>query len=463
MFNEGHFMATKPSKPSADFPLFAHHNGQWAKKINGKLHYFGPWSDPQAAAAKYKAMYLASPAATDATKKSSSKPSKIPARRKPKKPYPEYPLFAHDCGSWAKKIRGRMYYFGPWSDPQAALDRYLAEKDDLHAGRTPRTCVEGTTVRDVLNSFLNHKRRLLEAGEIVPRTFQDYHAICARISASIDRHRLVNDLRSEDFDRLRAELAKTRGPTALSNDITRIRIVFKYAYDAGLIDTPVRYGQSLKKPSRKTLRLARLKNGPRMFEAAAIRQMLHAAAPQLKAMILLGINCGFSNQDCGTLAISALDLDGGWVDFPRPKTANPRRCPLWQETVDAIRTARASAPSTMTENARGLVFVTSKGQPWAKEVDDNPISKESRKLLIALGLHRKGLSFGALRHTFETVGGETGDQVAVDFLMGHVADVNDMAARYRQRISDERLRAVTDHVHHWLFGDAGTGVDQADE
>ena len=35
----------KPTKPNAGFPLFAHQNGQWAKKVRAKLHYFGPWRD----------------------------------------------------------------------------------------------------------------------------------------------------------------------------------------------------------------------------------------------------------------------------------------------------------------------------------------------------------------------------------------------------------------------------------
>jgi hypothetical protein len=44
----------KPQKPNAAFPLFAHNNGQWAKKIKGSLHYFGPWSDPDAAVARFQ-------------------------------------------------------------------------------------------------------------------------------------------------------------------------------------------------------------------------------------------------------------------------------------------------------------------------------------------------------------------------------------------------------------------------
>ena len=42
---------TKPERPPG-FPLFAHANGQWARKISGKLTYYGPWPDPEAALAK---------------------------------------------------------------------------------------------------------------------------------------------------------------------------------------------------------------------------------------------------------------------------------------------------------------------------------------------------------------------------------------------------------------------------
>jgi hypothetical protein len=43
------------------------------------------------------------------------------------------PLYAHAAGVWAKKVKQRLHYFGPWADPQAALEKYLAIKDDLSA------------------------------------------------------------------------------------------------------------------------------------------------------------------------------------------------------------------------------------------------------------------------------------------------------------------------------------------
>jgi hypothetical protein len=101
----------------------------------------------------------------------------------------------------------------------------------------------------------------------------------------------------------------------------------------------------------------------------------------------------------------------------------------------------------------GQVFVTKQGNSFSKEIADNPISKEFTKLSKAVKVHRKGVGFYGLRRAFETIGGELADQVAVDFIMGHTPTAKDMAAVYRQRISDDRLRAVAEHVRQWLIGE----------
>jgi integrase len=369
---------------------------------------------------------------------------------KPARPYPEFPLFPHATRRWAKKILGKLHYFGPWEDWQGALKKYQEQRDDLHAGRKPRGAgPRGLTVRDLANRFMTAKKTLLESGEMVPRTWQEYYACCERVVGEFGKERLVGDLAADDFEQLRASLAKTRGPVALSNEVQRVRCLFKYAFDAGLIDRPVRFGPLFRRPSRKTLRKSRNARGARMFEAAELRKMIDAADQPLKAMLLLAINCGYGNTDCGTLPLAAVDLDGGWVRYPRPKTGVDRRAPLWVETVAALRAALAKRPEPKDPADAGLVFVTKYGKSWAKQTRDNPVSKETAKLLAALGVKRAGLNFYALRHTFETVAGESCDQVAVDYIMGHARE--DMASVYRERISDDRLRAVVEHVRAWLW------------
>jgi integrase len=300
----------------------------------------------------------------------------------------------------------------------------------------------------VVNAFLNEKKARVETGELGQRTWDEYKVACDMIVTAFGKRRRVADLGPEDFQALRKRLAAKFGPVRLGNQIQSIRSVFRYAYEADLMDRPMRFGPSFKKPSKKVLRLHRAKQGPKLFTAEQIRRMVAAASQPLKAMILLGINCGFGNADCGRLPLAAVDLDAGMIDFARPKTGIVRRCPLWPETVEAIREALAERPEPQEPAAAGLAFVTKYGRGWG--VHDSSITHETQKLLRQLGINgRKGLAFYALRHTFRTVADESKDQPAVDHIMGHARD--DMATVYRERISDERLRAVAEHVRAWLF------------
>jgi integrase len=394
---------------------------------------------------------------------------------RPKKPYPDFPLTPHPSGAWQKKIRGKIHYFGRWAKRvngklvriegdgwKEALEEYKKVADDLHAGRTPRVQSGGLTVADLCNRFLTAKQRQYEAGEITARMFEptadpkkpkgEYPATTDRLIATFGGTRLVDDLAADDFEALREEMAKQYGPVRLGNEIQKVRTVFKYAFESGLIDRPVRYGPQFKKPSASVLRRHRAQQGPKLFAATEVRQLLDAAEPQLRAMILLGVNCGFGMADCGRLPLTVLDFDNAIIDFPRPKTGIARRCPLWPETVAVLREWLSIRKEPKDAAYKSLVFLTTKGRPWHKENMSGPLPFKFGRLLRRLSINgRKGLGFYTLRHVFRTIADESKDQPAVDFIMGHV-DAS-MAGHYRERIDNSRLNAVVEHVHSWLFGD----------
>ena len=59
-------------------------------------------------------------------------PSDKPARVRPSKPYPEFPLTPHPAGYWCKKIRGKVHYFGPWGDPDGAMGHEVPHMSSVY-------------------------------------------------------------------------------------------------------------------------------------------------------------------------------------------------------------------------------------------------------------------------------------------------------------------------------------------
>ncbi len=367
---------------------------------------------------------------------------------KPAKPHPGFPLTPHATGRWCKKIRGRMYYFGTWDDPDGALEEWLAAKDDLLAGRTPAVQRGKLLLKGLCNYFLTSKQAAVEAGELRRRTFVDYHDACKRLVAHFGGNRPVEALRPQDFEGFRNKLAKRYGPALLAVELARIRMVLKYATDNELVDRPIRCGTALKQPPRRSLRLAKQANGQRLFTRKEIHRLLDAANITMRPMILLATNCGFGGMDCATLPMKAVDLAGQMIHYPRPKTGAPRRCPLWPETVAALAVYLENRPKPKKPVA-DLVFLRPAGGPWLERGDTCTVPRTFRELAEEAGVWQFRRGFYALRHTFATIGAEVRDDRALKLIMGHEA--GDMLAAYVERIGDDRLRAVVEHVRRWLY------------
>jgi len=137
-----------------------------------------------------------------------TKSTTAPGNGKPDKPRPDFPLFRQATGRWAKKVCGRLCYFGPWADPQKALNKWLDEQDDLLAGRKPRTRTGAATVAFVVNHFLTYKQGLVSSGELAQRTFDRYYAMSAIIVDALGRNRAADHIGPADLASLRGLMAK---------------------------------------------------------------------------------------------------------------------------------------------------------------------------------------------------------------------------------------------------------------
>lgn len=414
---------------------------------------------------------------------------------RPPKPYPDYPLYYHRSGRIARKVNGSLRYFGRWGHKRgaevvpvddvpaaaaAALEEFNRQWPYLSQGvAVPASDDSAAAIDDLVKAFWRAKHAKLSAGELSQRHYHDLGRMVKLVREAFGSDRRVDTLRPDDFAKLRESLAARLGPVALKNWIAKVKSLFRFAYDERLIDKPVHYGQSFNPPPKKAIRKARNEAGERLFKAHEIRTILDALAgkpvavtgsddpvtlapdPQLRAMVLLAANTGFGNTDVSTLPQSALDLEGGWVNFPRPKTEIRRRVPLWPETVEALRQALAVRPKPSKPEYADRCFLTTTGKPFVRmdqkqgSTDLRPqnyLSMKVTKLLKALHINgRAGLGLYTLRHNLQTIGGRAKDPEAVSAIMGH-ADQS-MAAMYRERIDDDRLRAVTETVRQWLWNE----------
>jgi integrase len=400
----------KPTKPNPSFPLTPHNNGQWCKKIRGKIRFFGIWEEPDAALENYLRV------AADLHAGREPRPSTVSAECLTVKQLCNHYLTYQHRRSQAGEIGPRWF----------------------------EDC------RTVLDSFVSFTGPGRLASDLAPDDFLKY------------RQRLS-----------RQGLTGRRGlgVYAMTRAITVVRSMLKYAYEMNLIDNPIKYGKTFEQPSstlkRKSRRAAELANGKRLFDASGIRSLIGTAQGPLRTLILLGINGGFGNTDCAGLTLSAIDWDRGIIEFDRAKTGIERVVPLWPETLQALKQLLETRPKPADKNAERLLFLTGSGKAWVRQyvhygddriikkvVNVDTIGEQFRILLRKLGLKRKGVGFYALRHTFRTWADEVRDQHAIHRIMGHT--IPGMSGIYIEEISLDRLRAVVNHVRSKLLGSAET-------
>jgi len=384
------------------------------------------------------------------------------------------PLFLHASGQWAKKIRGKMHYFG--KDLDAALKRWVEEKDHLLAGVPYRRNDKRQALPELGDRFVADRKHDVTTGELAQRSLDEYIKSIRRLISIVGRECRLEDLSPLDFANIRQKLyepvkrekairggikgrtVEQRSPITVGNDIRRLRVFFQWCVDNELTAAP-RYGKNFAATSAKIARKARAAEGTKMLSAHDVHNIIAKASKGLRPIILLAMNAGIGQSDIANWKLNELPskLSGEcWIDLPRRKTGAPRRFLLWKETRDAIKAWLAIRPKPSAD-AADRVFLTRDGVAWVRENGgqrDDAVAKSFNKARKAANVKRG--TFYDLRRTFQTIAAETLDFRAVSFIMGHVIPENDMPGRYTQAIGDDRIRAVCEHVRKWYL----SGVDK---
>ena len=84
-----------------------------------------------------------------------------------------YPIFRNQSAHGQK-----LYYFGPWSDPDVTEAKYLQDREYLQAGLKPPQVSNSCLLQERVNRFLTVIESMRNSGELsLPRSFpNDFNA-----------------------------------------------------------------------------------------------------------------------------------------------------------------------------------------------------------------------------------------------------------------------------------------------
>ena len=387
----------RPEKPYEGFPLFAHRNGQWAKKVAGVMRYFGMWADPDGALGRYLA----------------------------------------ERGELQQGLtpKSRVVERTDVATVQYLCNHFLQSQDDkVKRGEVSiRSFADYMPVCRLMVEYFGENKI---AADVSPGDFSGFRRSFPSSWGLQYQSNIIQRVRTVFAYGVKNELLSVL--PKFGSDFEKPSVIL----------------------IRKQRQTEAAKSGTLDLSAVEIRTLLDAATvPFLKPCILLGINAGYGNTDCSELTTIVVDLKTGWLDFPRPKTGVPRRVKLWPETIEALKEYQEHRVEPFDSEDAQRYFLSTHGRPlvWHRVQNGtynltNNLTASFNKLQKKTGLKRDGVGFYSLRRTFATIASGSRDSVACDLIMGHLDGT--MAARYRQWIDDSRVEAVCDLVRNWLFGES---------
>jgi integrase len=349
----------------------------------------------------------------------------------------KFPLTLHPTGQYCKKIRGKIRYFG--TDKKKALEKYLAQATYLHGAQSLVQKISNgkMTLKQLCDLYLRYQNSRVLVGDITAKHYNDLTYSLSRFMVFLGHGCRIENISTLDLQNYKRKLQSSYPSIDRQNlHIGLMKAMFHWARKNDVLESI---------PNIDAISKDRVVHKEKYtFNKKQIRKLLSTADVKMKAMIWLGLNCGFGCTDCSRLKWEDLDFKNNRVKLDRNKTKIGRNLPLWPETIKALKEIPKSG---------SFVFITSKGHPWIrttattndngepKYIYDNRITTKFSRLMKKVGIQApKGTGFYTLRRTAATIAARSGDPFAVQRLLGHV-DLT-MATRYVQDVSEQTDRVI---------------------
>ena len=325
-----------------------------------------------------------------------------------------------------------MYYFG--SDKKEALKRYIEQAAYLHGGKqvSQKPTNDSMALKQLCDMFMKYQFCRVQADAITARHYNDQVGSLNKLKSFLGQGRRIDEISTLDLHNYKRKLQKQYSSGhRLNLHISNLKTLFHWAKKNDILKSI---------PNVDAVSRSKIVHKQRtVFTHDQIKKLLAVADTQMKAMIWLGLNCGFGCTDCSELRWKHLDFVNKRVVFPRGKTGIQRDLPLWPETINALEAVAKKGK---------LVFYTRKGNPFVRDILKidatgkekyttlNTISTKFARLIKKAGLDvPKGTGFYTLRRTAATMAARSGDPFAVQRLLGHANLL--MATRYVQDVSKQ--------------------------
>jgi integrase len=302
------------------------------------------------------------------------------------------PLSYHrHTGQYYITRSGKRIYLG--ADVGEATKRYDRLCLRIDPSERPPVAV-GISAKELANRFIAAQQANWREPETTLHCYRNWVGRFLK-----DHPRLLAaDLTVEAFAAWKLSL-RQRGysPKAINHYLSAVRAMYAFAGDTELLATV----PHLKRVKNESQRDGSAERRP-LYTADHLKDLLGKADSQMKAMIFLGLNCGFGPKDIHDLRWD--DIDGERTALPRSKTGVTQTYRLWEETraaLEAVRLERQKLIARLARRGRdrsdrGHVFVTKFWRSWSRDA----VAEQFRGLCKAAGVPCYG--FYRLRHCAST-------------------------------------------------------------